>query len=69
MNFNFKDRVVVVTGGSKGIGLPIAEQLAARDALVVTGSRTISEELARARDERGITVVQTDLAAPEGRVS
>lgn len=66
MDLGLKDKVAVVTGGSKGIGLAIARKLAAEGAHAVVGSRTVTDELARARDEQGVTVVSVDLATAEG---
>ncbi|MGH3431749.1 MAG: SDR family NAD(P)-dependent oxidoreductase [Thermocrispum sp.] len=63
MELNLKDRVAVVTGGSKGIGLATAELLAAEGARVVVGSRTVTDELAALRD---VHAVQVDLATPAG---
>ena len=44
----FRDRVIVITGGSRGLGLVIARQLAAEGARLVLLARD-PEELARAR--------------------
>lgn len=66
MHFNVKDKVAVVTGGSKGIGLAIAKRLASEGARTVVGSRSLSRDLAQARDEWGIAAVPVDLASPEG---
>ena len=46
----FKDRVVIVTGGSKGIGKAIAKVLAAAGAEVTITSRN-SNELSAAKEE------------------
>jgi NAD(P)-dependent dehydrogenase (short-subunit alcohol dehydrogenase family) len=45
---SFRDRVVVITGGSRGLGLVIARQLAAEGARLCLLARN-EEELARAR--------------------
>jgi NAD(P)-dependent dehydrogenase (short-subunit alcohol dehydrogenase family) len=46
MDLNLKDKVAVITGGSRGIGLAVAELLVEEGARVVVGSRTLSPELA-----------------------
>lgn len=66
MDLNLKDKVAVVTGGSKGIGLAIASRLAAEGAIVVVGSRSVSDELAAVRDDQGVSVVPVDLATAQG---
>jgi NAD(P)-dependent dehydrogenase (short-subunit alcohol dehydrogenase family) len=66
MELNLKDKVAVVTGGSKGIGLAVARRLAEEGAVVVTGCRTLTDELAAVRDELGVSVVPVDLATPGG---
>lgn len=66
MDLNLKGKVAVVTGGSKGIGLAIASGLAAEGALVVVGARSVTDELARVRDDQGVTVVPVDLATATG---
>jgi NAD(P)-dependent dehydrogenase (short-subunit alcohol dehydrogenase family) len=39
MDFGFEDKVVVVAGASKGIGLAVAKAFAEEGARVVAGSR------------------------------
>ena len=62
MDLGLTDKVAVVTGAGKGIGLAVTEALAAEGALVVAGSRTVDtlEGLER------VTPLAVDLAAPDG---
>lgn len=45
MDLGLKDKVAVISGASKGIGLACAQQLVEEGALVVAGSRTETAEL------------------------
>jgi NAD(P)-dependent dehydrogenase (short-subunit alcohol dehydrogenase family) len=47
---SFQDRVVVITGGSRGLGLVMARQLAAEGAKLVLLARDV-DELARAKED------------------
>ena len=54
-----KDRVVVITGASKGIGAELARQLASRGAKLVLAARNVAELTAAAEEcrSRGATVI------------
>jgi NAD(P)-dependent dehydrogenase (short-subunit alcohol dehydrogenase family) len=62
MDLHLADKVVVVTGASKGIGLAIVRALAEEGALVIAGARSTSalEGIAR------VTPVALDLSTSEG---
>jgi NAD(P)-dependent dehydrogenase (short-subunit alcohol dehydrogenase family) len=62
MDLDLQDKVAVVTGGSKGIGLAVARMLAAEGAKVVVGARTIDAMPAI----EGVSAMAVDLAAPGG---
>jgi NAD(P)-dependent dehydrogenase (short-subunit alcohol dehydrogenase family) len=62
MDLELTGKVIVVTGASKGIGLAIAQELAAEGALVVAGARNVDT----LRGIDGVTPVAIDLAAPDG---
>lgn len=62
MDLELKNKVVVVTGASKGIGLAITRAFVAEGALVVAGARTVD---GLAGIER-VTPVSVDLVSPDG---
>jgi NAD(P)-dependent dehydrogenase (short-subunit alcohol dehydrogenase family) len=66
MDLSLKDKVAVVTGASKGIGLAVVKALAREGARVVAGSRTTPTELAAVRDAYDVTVVTVDLGTADG---
>jgi NAD(P)-dependent dehydrogenase (short-subunit alcohol dehydrogenase family) len=62
MDLNLTNKVAVVTGASKGIGLAIVRALTAEGARVVAGART-TDSLAGLE---GVTAVAVDLASKDG---
>ena len=64
-----KDKVIVVTGASKGIGLAVVKVLAREGARIVAGSRTTTSELTGLRDIHDLTVITVDLATTNGPTS
>jgi NAD(P)-dependent dehydrogenase (short-subunit alcohol dehydrogenase family) len=62
MNLDLADRVAVVTGGSKGIGLAVVEELLAEGARVVVGARSV--DALGALD--GVEALAVDLSSPDG---
>jgi NAD(P)-dependent dehydrogenase (short-subunit alcohol dehydrogenase family) len=61
MDLQLDDKVAVVTGASKGIGLAVSRALAGEGALVVAGARDASP----LRELERITPVSLDLSDPE----
>ncbi|MEV6651718.1 oxidoreductase [Streptomyces sp. NPDC051219] len=66
MELNLTDKVAVVTGGSKGIGLAVAEALGREGARIVVGSRSETPQLADLRERYDVTFVPVDLARADG---
>lgn len=64
MDLELKDKVAVVTGGSKGIGLATTQTLLREGAKVVVASRTRSPELV-GLETRDLHHVVVDLTAPD----
>lgn len=62
MNLELQDKVAIVTGGSRGIGLATVRLLLDEGMHVVTGSRRVTPELA----ETGAVPITVDLVTPEG---
>ena len=71
MDLGLRDKVAIITGGSVGIGLAIAEGLAAEGANLVISARgkeRVDAEAARVADKYGVLVhgVAADVATAEG---
>ncbi|MPY30217.1 SDR family oxidoreductase [Streptomyces adustus] len=66
MELHLTDKVAVVTGASKGIGLAVVEKLAGEGVKVVAGSRTSTPELDALAAEHDVTFVPVDLSTVEG---
>lgn len=63
MRIDLQDKIVIVTGASKGIGLAVARAMVEEGARVVAGARTTTRELA---DLDGVLIENVDLATPDG---
>ena len=71
MDLELRDKVAVITGGSVGIGVAIAEGLAAEGcnlALVARGRERIDDEAARIAETHGVIVagIAADVATAQG---
>ncbi|WP_431961772.1 SDR family NAD(P)-dependent oxidoreductase [Actinacidiphila sp. bgisy160] len=66
MELHLKDKVAVVTGASKGIGLAVVEAMAREGVRVVAGSRNSTPELDALAEAYDVTVVPVDLGTPQG---
>ena len=62
MDLELSEKVAIVTGASKGIGLAVAQELAAEGAKVVAGAR----HLESLTDMAGVIPLAVDLAKPGG---
>jgi NAD(P)-dependent dehydrogenase (short-subunit alcohol dehydrogenase family) len=62
MDLGMTDRVAVVTGASKGIGLAVTHALADEGAIVVAGARNVDS----LDDVERVTAMAVDLAAADG---
>src|SRR6476620_9952119 len=66
MDMNMNNKVGVVTGASKGIGLAVSQAFAATGALVIAGARHNSPGLQALEAAGSATLVAADLSTPEG---
>ncbi|HEX3814431.1 MAG TPA: SDR family oxidoreductase [Mycobacteriales bacterium] len=69
MELNLADKVAVVTGASRGIGLAITRALAAEGVRVVAGARKGSSELDVLADQKDVSRVLVDLTTVDGPVA
>lgn len=66
MDLNLTDKIVVVTGASKGIGLAITEAFVSAGAFVVAGARRNTPELEALEAAGSAVFVSADLSTPDG---
>jgi NAD(P)-dependent dehydrogenase (short-subunit alcohol dehydrogenase family) len=66
MDLGLTDKLAVVTGASKGIGLAITRALVAEGARVVAGSRGTSPQLSELVDDGRVHAVAVDLSTASG---
>ena len=66
MDLRLRDKVAVVTGASKGIGLAITKALLAEGVRVITGARDIGGDLAELARNGAVHSLAVDLSTPDG---
>jgi NAD(P)-dependent dehydrogenase (short-subunit alcohol dehydrogenase family) len=66
VDINLTDKIAIVTGASKGIGLAISQTLAAAGAHVIAGARHNTAELQELETVGSATFVAADLSTAEG---
>ena len=66
MDLHLQNKVAIVTGAGRGIGLALATALAQEGAAVVAANRAPSEDLTQLAERYTVLPVVADLAAPDG---
>jgi NAD(P)-dependent dehydrogenase (short-subunit alcohol dehydrogenase family) len=66
MNLYLQNKVAIVTGAGRGIGLAITTALAQEGATVVAANLTLTEELTTLSEQFAVLPVAADMAAPDG---
>jgi NAD(P)-dependent dehydrogenase (short-subunit alcohol dehydrogenase family) len=69
VDLNLTDKIAVVTGASKGIGLAVTRALVAEGVTVVAGARSSGPDLPALVADGRVVFVAVDLAGPEGPVA
>jgi NAD(P)-dependent dehydrogenase (short-subunit alcohol dehydrogenase family) len=66
MDLHLQNKVAVVTGAGRGIGLAITTALAQEGATVVAANLTLNEDLSKLADRFTVSPVLVDMAVPDG---
>ncbi|MET7619095.1 oxidoreductase [Streptomyces sp. NPDC005408] len=66
MDLHLADKVAIVTGASRGIGLAVTRALADEGVTVIAGARSLTDELSQLAEGGRVRPVQVDLATPDG---
>lgn len=66
MDLGLRDKVAVVTGASKGIGLAVTRALIDEGAQVAAGARELTDDLTKLARDHPLHQVEVDLADPSG---
>jgi NAD(P)-dependent dehydrogenase (short-subunit alcohol dehydrogenase family) len=66
VDLNLSNKIAVVTGASRGIGLAITQALASEGARVMAAARELSTELTELSQHNQVRPAQIDLATPDG---
>ena len=69
MELNLNDKIAVVTGASKGIGLAVTRALVAEGVTVVAGARSAGPDLPLLQADGQVVFVPVDLTEPAGPVA
>ena len=69
MDLNLQDKIAVVTGASKGIGLAVTRALVAEGAVVVAGARSPGPDLPALVADGRVVFVPVDLSGPAGPIA
>ena len=69
MELNLQDKVAVVTGASKGIGLAVTRALHAEGVTVVAGARSAGPDLPALEATGRVVFVAVDLSGPAGPIA
>jgi NAD(P)-dependent dehydrogenase (short-subunit alcohol dehydrogenase family) len=66
MDLGLQDKVAVVTGASKGIGLAITRALVEEGVRVVAGARSVGDDLAELTATGSVRAIAVDLSTADG---
>ena len=69
MELHLKDKIAVVTGASKGIGLAVTSALVAEGVTVVAGARSAGPDLPTLEATGRVVFVPVDLSEPAGPIA